>query len=760
MRLTRLALRNYRVFADHLELEVPAGLVGVYGANGAGKSCLVGAVPWALFGYSRTGNEEIRTAGVAHESLVEVEFEHERHSYVVTRSVSGINHTVRARACADGVLVSDGVRDTARYVRSVLGVDDAAFRASVFAEQKQLSAFAGTTPSKRRDLVLRLLGITPLDAARDRARHDAKAARDDLARLRSLLPDLDALTATALDARQAARSTAAAAAAAGTVLGERRRQLGAARRHHDEWAVRASEHEALVVEGREVRRQVEAMVARIAVLEAELVGLGQAQQRLAELRPDADGLTAVEHRLQAVAEVERASAAVAAGTPGVRPPEPDEAGLERLRLAAEQAREALASHRARAEELHRHRDRAAAAVHDGVELSGESDCPLCGQELGAAFEQVRTHRRRELDAAEARLSEVAGRTAALETEAEEAAAAYRGARRGVEHVRREQAAWEQRRVALASAEQALAEAERRLDPPLVPDETTWLRAEVERRRLAAAECHRLVGQLERGPRAEAELQTLHHDREAMQGRLVALREKVRGLGFSAAGLGEARQALDAAGRAEADAEQRARAAEQAAAGAAAQAEAAERALVAAHEQHAHLVELADQARHLGRLAELLHAFRNQLIGTVGPRLSRQAASLFAELTDSEYDELRVDPDSYGINIVDQGVAYGLDRFSGSETDLASLALRVAISEHLGFQSGGHLGLLVLDEVFGPLDADRSDRMLRALERLKGRFGQVLVVTHDNEVKDQLPKAIEVVKLGGRRATARVVAGAG
>jgi hypothetical protein len=33
---------------------------------------------------------------------------------------------------------------------------------------------------------------------------------------------------------------------------------------------------------------------------------------------------------------------------------------------------------------------------------------------------------------------------------------------------------------------------------------------------------------------------------------------------------------------------------------------------------------------------------------------------------------------------------------------------------------------------------------------------VLVVTHDVEVKEQLPNAIEVVKLPGRRATARLI----
>ncbi|MGI8492214.1 MAG: hypothetical protein ACR2KC_03505, partial [Acidimicrobiales bacterium] len=78
------------------------------------------------------------------------------------------------------------------------------------------------------------------------------------------------------------------------------------------------------------------------------------------------------------------------------------------------------------------------------------------------------------------------------------------------------------------------------------------------------------------------------------------------------------------------------------------------------------------------------------------------------------------------------------------------------SEHVRSQSGGTVGLLVLDDVFGPLDEDRKSRMLLALERLRGRFRQVLVVTHDASIKEQLPNAIEVVKQPGRRATARVL----
>jgi exonuclease SbcC len=151
-------------------------------------------------------------------------------------------------------------------------------------------------------------------------------------------------------------------------------------------------------------------------------------------------------------------------------------------------------------------------------------------------------------------------------------------------------------------------------------------------------------------------------------------------------------------------------------------------------------------------------FRNTVVSAVGPRLSVQAAELFAELTDNEYDALLVDADTYDIRIVDGGIEYGMDRFSGSEKDLANLALRVAISEHLRFQSGGVVGLLVLDEVFGALDADRKARMLNALERLRGRFRQVLVVTHDADIKEDLPHAIQVIETAPRRATARVIVG--
>jgi exonuclease SbcC len=759
--ITRLHLRNYRVFAE-LDLDVPPGLVGVYGANGAGKSSLVEAIPWALWGSSRTSNDLVRTSGVQAEAVAEVEIEHESHRYVVRRTISGINHTVRAQVHVDGLQVADGARDTSRYLRSVLGLDDTAFRASVFAEQKQLAAFTSATPAKRRDLVLRLLGITPLDGARDRARSEARAAHSDLERLRGLLPELEPLAAAAAQLEAATTAARAAAAAASTELDERRRQVGQARRSAEELAVRAAEHESLVTEGREVRRQHDAVTRRLAELTTELAGLADAEVRAQALGADAEGLDEVEARIRSLEEVERADraltvAAAAASGAGAEPVV-DQTGLDALQHAAAEARGAHGASAALLDEVRRHRDQAAAALRDASALSDEGDCPLCGQGLGPAFHAVRDHRQRDVSETDSRLAELTKAHAALGQRAVAAEAAATKAAAHTATLRRARTGWEQGQVALATAQGALDDARRRLGPPATTGEAERLAVECERRRRARAERQRLLGQLVRAPRARTELDDLRHDDENLSGRLITLREKVRFLGYTPDDLADARRAKELAEAAQDQADQSARRAELAAARAEAQAEASRQSWLAAREQHGRLVSLEDQARHLGRLAELLGDFRNQLVGAVGPRLSRQAASLFAELTDSEYDELQVDPDTYGIEISDQGVAYGLDRFSGSESDLASLALRVAISEHLCFQSGGQIGLLVLDEVFGPLDSDRKDRMLRALERLKGRFRQVLVVTHDDDVKDQLPNAIEVIKLAGRQATARVVPG--
>ena len=753
MRITRLYLRNYRVYEDETDLQIPAGLVGIYGPNGSGKSALVESVRWTLFGKSRTSNDQIRTSGINDECITEVEFEHESHLYLVRRTISGANHTVKAEAHWNGQQVAEGPRDVATFVQSAIGMDDTSFRASVFAEQKQVAAFSAHTPQKRRDLVLRLLGITPLDKARDTARTDARDALKDHERLSARLPNLVELEEALAGAEEAAQALTAEVEAAEASLVAANAAHDAVEAELEQLEDIARTYDQLVVEGKAAAEKIEESATRLAELTVEQTTLADAGTELAELRPLAEGLDA----LDALAAAQTA----AEGLPALEEPvAPETETAELARAAAEQAAAVAAGLAGAVRSAEEELGRAEAAASRSAELSADEDCPVCGQALGDAFEQVVAHRTDEVKAAKTRLAEATKQHAAAQKSTKAAATEADTLGRALVEAQRTWSQWEHHLARRAEAEAALTTAQ--ADPFFVafaaPTTAKATKSELATRKKAATEVTRLEARLERAPKVAEEITALQQRLEEATSTREALLEKVKSLGFTPADLEGKKTARQQARAALKAASEQAEAMRRKAASASATVETATTRLTDGKQQHADLSDLAERSRHLGRVADLLHDFRNNVIATVGPTLAAQAAELFAELTDHEYDRLEVDPETYEIQIRDAGRTYGMDRFSGSEVDLANLALRVAISEHVRFQSGGAVGLLVLDEVFGPLDDERKERMLLALERLRGRFRQVLVVTHDSTIKEQLPSAIQVEKLPGRRAQATVLSG--
>jgi exonuclease SbcC len=772
--IKRLYLRNFRVYEDELDLDLPPGLVGIYGPNGSGKSTLLEAILWTLWGKSRTTKEQIRSSGVGGECLTEVEFEHEGHLYLIRRTLKGINAAVSVEAHCDGALMSSGTRDAQRYVESVLGMDDAAFRASVFTEQKQLAAFSDQPPSERRKLVLQLLGITPLDGARDAARKDARDLTADHDRLRGMLVDLTSLEVEVADAEakadaaeMIAQTETKAAEAAEARLAEATAAFEAVDRKRQQF-------DSLVQEGKAARQELDTLQQLVEQRQTELAELDVLSARLSDLEPAAAGLADLDAEVPLLQAAASAASALERLPVADEPPVPDTGALEAARARAASLREQLAAEealvRAASDEVKRAKEVAARSSS----LSGEADCPICGQSLGSAFEKVQAHRAGELRDAETRLAAHQTRRASLAVESGLADAEAAKVESQVDAARRLRADWERSAQARAQAEESFADAWQALlttrpdreamvsETRPVPAATDLLVALEETKALlvkakaANDESLRARAKLESRPRLTEMLQVDSQRRDAARSNVEVLLEKAKALSYDRGALEGASQARDAAGQAARDAAERSRRATIEAATARERGRGAAQRLEEGRQQHGKLAGLESDARHVSRVADLLGEFRNTVVATVGPRLAVQAAELFAELTDHEYDRLDVNPETYQLQISDAGQLYGLERFSGSEIDLANLALRVAISEHIHFQSGGSVGLLVLDEVFGPLDEDRKARMLLALERLRGRFRQVLVVTHDSEIKEQLPNAIEVVKLPGRRATARVV----
>lgn len=84
-------------------------------------------------------------------------------------------------------------------------------------------------------------------------------------------------------------------------------------------------------------------------------------------------------------------------------------------------------------------------------------------------------------------------------------------------------------------------------------------------------------------------------------------------------------------------------------------------------------------------------------------------------------------------------------FSGGEAFRINFAIRLALSRVLSHRAGARLQTLVIDEGFGSQDADGRQRLIEAINLVRGDFSKILVITHLEELKDAFPARIEVVK---------------
>ena len=146
-------------------------------------------------------------------------------------------------------------------------------------------------------------------------------------------------------------------------------------------------------------------------------------------------------------------------------------------------------------------------------------------------------------------------------------------------------------------------------------------------------------------------------------------------------------------------------------------------------------ERAAAAARMDEMDGLFTEFFRSLTARARPMLEAEASGLIRELTDSRYESMEFD-ENYRVRLLDRfDDSYAIERFSGGEADVASLSARVALSRLVAARGGNTLGFLVLDEVFGSLDAGRRNNVLLALERLKRSFGQIFIISHVGEVQE-------------------------
>ncbi len=163
----------------------------------------------------------------------------------------------------------------------------------------------------------------------------------------------------------------------------------------------------------------------------------------------------------------------------------------------------------------------------------------------------------------------------------------------------------------------------------------------------------------------------------------------------------------------------------------------------------------EQITILGDLALELRSdrFGDYIILETLDLLAAHASEELLRISDERYSLVSVEGDFQVIDHANADEQRSVKTLSGGETFLASLALALALSRHVGDLAteglGARLEAVFIDEGFGTLDPETLDDVVDALERLRADDLVVGVISHVPELAQRVRTGLEVQKEEGR-----------
>jgi len=190
MIIHRIHASGFQIIGDPIDLDFPdEGRIGILGTNESGKTTLLEAIEYALYGLKRgrateESRENIITWG-KEEAKVEVEFTSGQDRFLLSRTFNS-RGTHRAKL----VPVVDGHKDAEdaltslteieSKVEQITGMDRESFTKLVYIKQKDLDALKELVKTKREQLVNKVMGIEVFDDAAKHAKDDSSQATNEI----------------------------------------------------------------------------------------------------------------------------------------------------------------------------------------------------------------------------------------------------------------------------------------------------------------------------------------------------------------------------------------------------------------------------------------------------------------------------------------------------------------------------------------------------------------------------------------------------
>ena len=736
MRPARLELSGFLSYREPTAIDLSGvNAAAIVGHNGAGKTSIVEAIGWALYGKGRgRGPDDFVSAG-ATECRVAFYFElgDARYRTQRQRSLSAGGKSYLGLEVDtndhDGFgwqpVGGDSIAETQAAIEQLLGMDFETWERTSYIGQGRADAFTRLRPAERKELLADVLGLNVYE----RLEQLARGKERELAGVHTGLLRRSEQFEDFLAGEGSAHAALAQAA--------------------EEWDVaqddvaRFEGDYAAAIRALELAR---AEIAKVAHIVQQLEFLRQARtdkvrqlQHLLEqrardkqdLEAEARGVEALVLRLRTSAE--DATALEAKAQANRLEAETLEARAEQLKAmaATQEAAASVASEQARTagEAIARIKHRIAALGE-----SRESSCFTCGQPLtleqrNAILRQLEDEWRRSTEDAASFEQRARTEASAADELRQEAAGCLTQAAQLAGEVDELQRA----------AERALAHGER------IPHEEGRLASLWDRISAQEIDLQRVREQLTNLQEPSDEERRLEDELAAartLETSATRYKEKADSL---AAELAAARERLtEAAG-------EHGRAKE----------------VLAAYERARQDLEaIRRETAETGRLRfgydTLATAFgRNGIpaliIENAVPQIDAEANRLLAKLTEgrlsARIDSLRATRsgglrETLDITVADETSERPLESLSGGERQCVDLALRIALARLLAHRAGTRIETLILDEAFTALDAGHRQRTVEVLHGLLEEFSCLLFITHLQELADAFPARFLVTKEEG------------
>lgn len=791
MRPLRLEIEGFTSFRERVCLDFEGlDLFAITGPTGAGKSSLVDAMVFALYGQvPRVGNQYAQLLSHGKERLsVRLDFAVGDETYRVARTLraTGTPQTrLEKITSGDPEPLADRVKDAAEQVERLIGLDYDGFVRAVVLPQGQFDAFLRGEPKERRKILVALLRLSAYEKMHEAANRRAAESRREAEFIAGqLAQDFAQATPEALERK---RAEAARAEDAKTAAAKRLAVLNLAAQAAGEVRRAARDLESAVAARVEEQQRTEAAADRhrkagdrLARTDAEKDAL---DQRLAASSHDENRYVALSTAVpQARRSAElHARQAEAVGTAAKRRSSRQAAAVARTQAegVVPQAEDAVARAMAAVDAARADKERlgerhAAHALRRA--LSPGELCPVCTQPVvlvppaGALETSDAVEAESKIRAAQGAADAAQERLTAARVEVER--------RRGDEQrlaaeVARFDAEAADAARGLAEAKAALASAgidpedggepgaiARRLEAELralAEGRTETASLEARRRQLeaerasllteAAAAEARSAEAVRRRAEAEARVAA---GQKAAEAASAALRNLCNELGL--AEWTEAPQAPDpeAIEARRVTAQRDLVASTSDAARLTAEAAAIEAGIARAAELRARKDAL--DARHALAQSLAQHLRADQFLAYVQEEAMRVLAAdgtrHLRQLSQGRYSLTCEGQEFFVVDHWNADHRRSVKTLSGGETFLASLGLALALAESfVALSAGGGardaLESLFLDEGFGTLDPETLAQVVRAIEELQGGSRLVGIVTHIPELADQMPARVEV-----------------